>query len=195
MLAEHLHEIQNPPFRVGDTVRLKEDGPGGEVYYITGATYEHRTVSDRGWNFHLATADDLEGSNGGTDGFGPEHLDHAAEPVAAASEAKGDGPRAYTAEEVRDMLLEHIRLMAKYWADLPEVDKATGEARTTQDRCEGVAFSILTALDGSTMALPAFDLKLAPHPDDKEYCRSEEENWFEPGMELSFMLHEHFYKK
>lgn len=195
MLAQHLHEIQNPPFRIGDTVRLKEDGPGGEVYHITGSTYEHRMVADRGWNFHLATADEIENGHGGTDGFGPEHLDHAAEPAEAASEAKGDGPRAYTAEEVRDMLLEHFRHLAKYWAELPDVDKATGTTKTVLDRCDGVVFSILAALDGSGMALPAIDLKLAPHPDDKEFLRGEGSNWFEPGMEISFALHEHYYKK
>jgi hypothetical protein len=196
MLAQHLHEIQNPLFKVGDTVRLKEDGPGGEVYHIVGATYEYRGARDRGWwNFHLATSVDIENGYVGTDGFGPQHLDHAAEPVEATSEAKGDGPRAYTAEEVRDMLLENFRHTAKYWADLPDVDKATGTKKTILDRCDGVVFSILAALDGCGMTLPAIDLKLAPHPEDKEFLREEGSNWFEPGMEISFSLHEHYYKK
>ena len=75
MLAQHLHEIQTPLFKIGDTVRIKEDGPGGEIHYVMGAVYEHR---NREWDFHLATASEIEGGHGGTDGFGPEHLEHAA---------------------------------------------------------------------------------------------------------------------
>jgi hypothetical protein len=105
-----------------------------------------------------------------------------------------DEPRAYTAEEVRDMLLSHVRAVAQYWANLPESDPATGKSHTIADRCEGVAFSILSMLDGCSMGLPAITLKLDPHEDDQAFLQSEGENWFEPGMELSFMLHEHFHQ-
>lgn len=103
-------------------------------------------------------------------------------------------PRAYTEEEVRDMLLNQIRALAKYWAKLPDVDPVTGQEQTVQDRCEGVAFSILTMLDGCGMTMPAITLKLDPHEEDKEYCQENGANWFEPGMEISEMLHEHFHK-
>lgn len=102
-----------------------------------------------------------------------------------------DAPRAYTADEVRDMLLDHIRASARYWAELPDFDKATGRGITVQDRCEGVAFSILSTLDGCSY-LPAFDLAACPHEDDKAYHQSEGENWIEPGTTISDMLHERF---
>ena len=96
-------------------------------------------------------------------------------------------PRAYTPEEVRDMLLDQIRVLSKYWADLPN--------KSPQERCDGVAFSILATLDGSSMNLPAMDLKVACAPEDREYYRSQGQNWFKRGQILSFALHEHFYKK
>lgn len=93
-----------------------------------------------------------------------------------------EAPRAYTAEEVRAQILTHIAAMSKYWAEVP--------GQSIQDRCDGVAFSILTMMDGCTMALPQMDLKLNPHPEDQEFCKSKGENWFEPGMEVGGALHE-----
>lgn len=103
-------------------------------------------------------------------------------------------PRALTEEELRDMLLDHVRALSKYWAELPVLDKATGRELTAFDRCEGVAFSILSCLDGCSY-LPAFDLVAQPHEDDKEFHRAEGENWIEPGTTISTMLHEFFYKR
>lgn len=102
-------------------------------------------------------------------------------------------PRAVTADELRDRLLDHIRTMAAYWAKLPDVDRATGKPITIRDRCDGVAFSILAALDGSSGALPGFDLIARPHESDKAYCQANRENWIEPNTVISDMLHEHFY--
>ena len=70
-------------------------------------------------------------------------------------------PRAKTADEVRQELLEQIRATVNYWATLPD--------KTPIERCDGVAFSILNIFDGTTISLPAMDICLAPHPDDKEY--------------------------
>lgn len=103
-------------------------------------------------------------------------------------------PRAYTAEEVRDMILQHSVAMARYWASLPDVDRATGRPMTVQSRCEGVVFSMLTMLDGYTMALPGFALKLVPHEEDKAFAIEQGENWFEPGMEIEDALHEHLHR-
>ena len=101
--------------------------------------------------------------------------------------------RAYTEEEVRDMLLEQIRVVARYWANLPDVDRVTGRALTIHDRCDGVAFSILSILDGSS-TLPAFDLTVCPHKEDKQYYIENGENWFKKTT-ISDMLHEHYYKR
>lgn len=67
-------------------------------------------------------------------------------------------PRAYTAEELRNNVLNHVRLMVEYWATLPGLDE--------RSRCDGVAFAILSTLDGRT-ALPRFTVA-AQMPDGDE---------------------------
>lgn len=101
------------------------------------------------------------------------------------------GPRAYTAEEVRDKLLAHVRAMVAYWDTV-----TTNEGPMTQrERLDGLAFSILVMLDGDTMDLPAFDLYPAPHPEDKAFHQQEGENWFDPECPVSYALHEFYYIK
>jgi len=96
-------------------------------------------------------------------------------------------PRAYTVEEVREEMLDYLRNIANYWADLPN--------KTAREKCDGLVFSFLTLLDGCAM-FPALDVTLAPHESDKEYNRSEGMNWYEPGMLVNnCMLHELYYKK
>jgi hypothetical protein len=97
-----------------------------------------------------------------------------------------DAPRAYTPEEARDLLLEVFTASATYWANLPD--------KTPKERCDGVVFSVLVALDGCSMDLPAFDLIVSSHPDDPEYHKALGENWFEPEQRLSFALHEHLHR-
>ena len=98
-----------------------------------------------------------------------------------------DEPRAFTAEEVTEKILEHIRTMVKYWAEIP--------GQNIKSRCDGVAFSILAMLDGASLELPAITLKLDPHESDKDFCINQGENWFEAGMEIAEPLHELFYKR
>lgn len=50
-------------------------------------------------------------------------------------------------EDTRSQMMQHVRTMVKYWAELPGL--------SVEDRCDGVAFSIFTMLDGAT-ALPRF---------------------------------------
>lgn len=80
-------------------------------------------------------------------------------------------PRQYTEDEVREMFLRHVWLMIDYW-DANKQDK--------REAMEGLAFSILTTLDGCAMALPGFAVIPQPHPDDKQFCIGEGENWFPP---------------
>lgn len=95
-------------------------------------------------------------------------------------------PRAYTPEELRGKMLDHVRLMVQYWADLPGLD--------TVARCDGVAFSILTMLDGSA-DLPVFDLVARSSDEDKQYYVEKGENWIEDGTTINedCMLHESYY--
>lgn len=57
-----------------------------------------------------------------------------------------------SAEEIRRQVVEHISRMVDYWAGLPDL--------SVTDRCDGVAFSMLTMLDGAA-SLPRFDLVVA----------------------------------
>ena len=98
-------------------------------------------------------------------------------------------PRAYTADELRDSILEHMRTTAKYWATVE------GEPRSVQDRIEGALFSTLAMLDGCSIGIVSFDLVARPHPDDKQYHIDREENWVEDGTVISDMLHEHWHKQ
>jgi|TARA_Y100000310_G_scaffold54727_1_gene50147 hypothetical protein len=81
------------------------------------------------------------------------------------------------------MFLAQLKRHAKYWADQEDI--------TCRERCDGVIFSILNIFDGTTM-LPAMDIVLRPHPDDKAHCQSEGLNWYEDGMIINSdcMLHE-----
>jgi len=101
-------------------------------------------------------------------------------------------PRAYTAEEVRDQLIEHIWSHIRYWGS--HDGSNVNPDRPKDDCLEGLAHSILVMLDGCAADMPAFKLVVDPHPDDKEFRRGEGEDWFEPGTELEFMLHEHLYR-
>jgi hypothetical protein len=95
--------------------------------------------------------------------------------------------RAKTAEEVREEFLGHIRHLAFYWSRTAGL--------SPRERCDGLAFSILNIFDG-TSPLPAIDLVLAPHPDDEQYHRANNEDWYEPGQVINdCYLHELYLKK
>lgn len=94
--------------------------------------------------------------------------------------------RELTPEEVRNQFLEHVRNVVDYWASL--------DNQTAKERCEGVAFSMLNIFDGST-SLPAFDIVVKPHPDDKQYCIDNDEDYMPDGVVINdCTLHELFYK-
>ena len=96
--------------------------------------------------------------------------------------------RAYTKAEVREEILRYIKELEKYWGGLPD--------KTVAERLSGLSFSILTMIDGATMDLPAMDLVLRPHPDDREFNINEGNNYYEDGMVVSDDVHLHdFYHK
>lgn len=92
-------------------------------------------------------------------------------------------------QALRDELLAHIRATVRYWATLPDTDPATGNTLTIEDRCDGVAFSILTALDGCS-SLPAFDLVAHVYAEDDEDQTGPAE-----VVTISEMLHEQYYRE
>lgn len=93
--------------------------------------------------------------------------------------------RAKTAEEMRAEFLEHVLVTVDYWAKVP--------GKTTREALSGLAFSILVALDGGAMDLPAYDLTPIPHPDDEQFAKDEGENWVPRGVAINdCQLHELF---
>jgi len=95
--------------------------------------------------------------------------------------------REYTEEEVRKMFLNHIRGLAAYWDSV--------EGRTSREKLDGLAFSILVMLDGGS-ALPGFDVSPSPHPSDKEFHIDEGTNYFPSDGEcqIAGCLHEEYHK-
>jgi hypothetical protein len=77
----------------------------------------------------------------------------------------------FTREEVRDKFLKHVRHLINYW-------DSTRNGGDQANRLSGLAFSILVAIDGCAGGLPKFILAPDPHPDDKEFHKNEDENWF-----------------
>lgn len=111
-------------------------------------------------------------------------------------------PRPHTAEEVRSEFLDHVAAMVRYWDELPDIDRATGNVLDQRGRIEGIAFTILSALDGSSMALPAFVVAPCPHPEDKADCIANGSNYYHEAPKarcdiaggLHGLLHQHFAK-
>lgn len=95
-------------------------------------------------------------------------------------------------EEVRSRFLTHVRGIVDYW------DEVAREP-SLRKRLEGVAFTILSTIDGSAADLPAFALIPTPHPTDKAFSQEQGEDWypdFQPAQEVCDIaggLHERFY--
>lgn len=111
-----------------------------------------------------------------------------------------DQPREYTVDEVRDMFMDHVRNMITYWQKAPYREEFHHLNESESDwRVSGVVHSILCALDGCSMNLPGFILAPAPHPDDREYNKTNNCNWFPENnipinCDIGGYLHELLYQ-
>jgi hypothetical protein len=76
----------------------------------------------------------------------------------------------YTNDEVRAKFLSHVNHLVKYWAEQPN--------QTDFEKVEGVAFSILSVIDGCSMNLPGFVLAPQPHKDDKQFHIGNDEDYY-----------------
>ena len=102
--------------------------------------------------------------------------------------------RVLTTEEVRTNLLKHIKRIAHYWANLPN--------KTPQERCDGTAWNILSALDGIAGGLPGFKIIPRTYDDDMEYNKANGNNWYPPApsedtgdvCDVSGYLHSLYYE-
>lgn len=94
--------------------------------------------------------------------------------------------RAYTKEEVRDMFLDEIICSAEYW----EKDKGTPSIK---DKLQGLAFSILSMLDGESGSLPGFAVMAESSEEDIEYAKEQQVKYFPLESEdIAGNLHERF---
>lgn len=96
-------------------------------------------------------------------------------------------PRAYTKEEVRQILYKHMKDACKYWS--------RQKRETEEDRMLGLCHTLLATFDGSVLNLPAIDLRLSCHSTDKEFNQRNGENWFEDEMVINdCLMASEFYK-
>lgn len=94
-----------------------------------------------------------------------------------------------TTEEIRDEFLAHLAGLVRYW------DRVDG---TSREKLNGLAFSILTTLDGCCDGMPAFIVAPCPHPDDKAFHEADGDDWYPENEERTLrgeitngvMLHE-----
>ena len=95
--------------------------------------------------------------------------------------------RPYTPEEVREMFLDNVKGLCRYWAGV--------ERDSVQEQLEGLAFSLLNMFDGTSASMPAMGIVLRPHPDDKQFHEHQGDNYFEDGQVINdCYLHEEFHK-
>lgn len=98
-----------------------------------------------------------------------------------------------TTDEIREEFLAHVWHLVDYWGNLNN-----GE-NEKQDALEGLAFSILSTLDGSSAALPGFIVAPMPHETDKEYHMQNGEDYYPYNdvdtvkADIAGSLHELFY--
>lgn len=101
--------------------------------------------------------------------------------------------RQYTEEQVREKFLRKVNAIVEYWNNLTSVPD-------TKEKLEGVAFSILSTIDGNSMDLPGFILAPYPAPEDKEYLITQGEDYFPENhnanvaYDIAGGLHELFHK-
>lgn len=97
----------------------------------------------------------------------------------------------YTADEVQEQFLNHIRMLVDYWGE-------ESSNHTQTERLSGLAFSILSAIDGCSASLPGFVLAPLPHEDDKQYNINNGENYYPQNHQVDINcdiagdLHSHF---
>jgi len=103
-----------------------------------------------------------------------------------------NAPRAYTPEEVQQMLLLYFRTMVSFWSTLniDSADLVKAGQSDVEYRLSGLVFGVLRVFDGAASPLPAFDIRPVPHPEDQTFHESAGRNWFEMQTINDCQLHE-----
>lgn len=80
-------------------------------------------------------------------------------------------------KELQEDFVKHCKVLATYWS------KQEG---TQLENMEGFLHSLFVTFDGCSGGFPcAIDLVLRPHPEDKDYCIANGEDWVEDGLVLN----------
>lgn len=90
-----------------------------------------------------------------------------------------------TAEQIRHNFIAHVWEMVYFWDNETDLNP--------RKKLEGLAFSLLSAIDGCAAALPGFSLCPAPHP---AYRIGQKEDYYpetDEHVDISGGLHEVFY--
>lgn len=74
-MSHHLEALANPPFNIGQRVRIIEDGPDGDVCRVMGVQYEHRMVPGGGWSFWVVEEHGIDTGWGGCDHLSSDQLE------------------------------------------------------------------------------------------------------------------------
>ena len=107
--------------------------------------------------------------------------------------------RQYTLEEARDLYLDHIRGLVRYW-NQDRLGSKNDPPKSQLDRLSGLAFSILVLFDGGA-ELPGCLIIPNPHPSDKQYCIDEDTDYFPNPPQIEAMdiaektLHEFWHQE
>lgn len=96
--------------------------------------------------------------------------------------------RAYTEEEMQELFLDNVRVMIQYWEN-------ETRASTSFDKLEGLAHSILVAIDGESCAVPGFKLIPDPHSEDKQFHINKGSNYYPEDFDIAGSLHDNLFKK
>ncbi len=86
------------------------------------------------------------------------------------------------------MFLEQLRAYKNFWLNESRCPDAAG-------KLDGLCFSILNILDGTSIGCPAFDLIPSPHPGDQVYHEVNGENWWAEEVINDCHLHDLWSKK
>jgi len=79
-----------------------------------------------------------------------------------------------TVDEIREEFLAHVRVLIDYWDTVGGVDAP----KTQKDRLAGLAFSIMSTLDGCSMDVPGFLVIPNVHESDKQFNIDNGEDWY-----------------
>lgn len=95
-------------------------------------------------------------------------------------------PRVLTIDEVRERLCMRIHHLVTYWHFLPQA--------SMRERLDGLAWSILSTLDGEALDMPGFIMQPRSCPEDEAFYRERGDCWYPSGIDIAGALHEQFTK-